>query len=146
MSNRLNKKGISEIFSVVLIVGMSIVALTLLTTFLFGILGETKTQLAPVVSCLTLQSKIVSACSSDGNLELEVLREISDDEISSFKFLIESSGKRESIYCGKDCGSCNIQGIGQTKKFYFNSEYVPGEITLFANEKCNLGTKKVVAC
>jgi hypothetical protein len=142
----LNNKGISQVVAIILIVGMTLVALSLLGTFLFDLFEKTETQLAPVVSCLTLQSKIVSACSSDGNLELEVLREISDDEISSFKFLIESSGKRESIYCGKDCGSCNIQGIGQTKKFYFNSEYVPGEITLFANEKCNLGTKKVVAC
>ena len=142
----LNNKGISQVVAIILIVGMTLVALSLLGTFLFDLFEKTETQLAPVVSCLTLQSKIVSACSSDGNLELEVLREISDDEISSFKFSIESSGKGESIYCGDGCGSCNIQEIGQTKKFYFNLEYVPEKVTLFANKNCKLGTKKVVAC
>ena len=143
---RLNNKGISQVVAIILIVGMTLVALSLLGTFLFELLENTETQLAPVVSCLTLQSQLVSACSSEEGLEIEVRRGISDDKISSFKFSIESSGKGESIYCGDGCGSCNIQEIGQTKKFYFNLEYVSEKITFFANENCNLGTKKVVAC
>ena len=125
---------------------MAITALTLLGTFFYGLLENTETQLAPAISCLTLKSKLISSCYSENKVEIEISRAISDDEITSFRFIIGSPGKEESIYCGEGCGSCTIPQLGQTKKFYFNLDYSPERITLFANDNCNLGTKEVKPC
>ena len=146
MSNRLNKKGISEIFSVVLIVGMSIVALTLLTTFLFGILGETKTQLAPAIECISAQTKIVESCVDEFNSELRLKIKISE-KISSLQFIITSKGSAKSYYCGEKCDfSCTIPSeVGQTKTLYLPLQNIPEEVTLIM-DGCNRGTTKIETC
>ncbi len=142
----INKKGLSEIIAVVMMIGMSVVALTLLGTFLFNLVGETA-QLAPAVSCLEMTSKMESACYDGPNLELQIKlkRGLGDKGITSFKFGVESAGTTNSYSCGEECG-CIIPEMGETKILSYGFSTMPDKLTLFANENCNLGTKKVIAC
>ena len=145
----INKKGLSDIIAVVMVIGMSIAVLALLGTFLFNLVGETA-QLAPAVSCFEMTSKIESVCYDDSNsdLQIKLRRGLSDEGIFSFKFSIESAGNADLYYCGEQCGEqCTIPGIGETKILNLNLQAsTPEKITLFANENCNLGTKKVLSC
>ncbi len=150
MSNRINKKGISEIFSTVLIVGMSIVALTLLTTFIFGILEVTKTQLAPATECISAQTKIEGACVDKTKSDLRIKIKISEEGINNLAFSIISKGSAKSYYCGEKCGvSCTIPpGVGQTKTLHLpinSSESIPEEVTLIM-DGCSRGTTKIENC
>jgi predicted PurR-regulated permease PerM len=73
----INKKGLSDLLAVVLMIGMSAVALTLLGTFLFG-LSEQTAQFAPAVSCFEMNSKIESVCYKEQELQIELKRGIMD--------------------------------------------------------------------
>ena len=140
----INKKGLSDLLAVVLMIGMSAVALTLLGTFLFG-LSEQTAQFAPAVSCFEMNSKIESVCYKEQELQIELKRGIGDEGINSFEFSIESSGNSNSYFCGEEC-SCIIPKIGETKILNYGFPTMPEKVTLFANKNCKLGTKKVVAC
>ena len=142
----INKKGLSDLLAVVLMMGMSAVALTLLGTFLFG-LSEQTAQFAPAVSCFEMNSKIESVCYKEQEQELQIKlkRGLGDEGINSFKFSIESAGNSNSYFCGEECG-CTIPEMGETKILSYEFDTMPEKATLFANKNCNLGEKEIKAC
>ena len=149
MSNKLNKKGISDVIAVTILLAMTITSLFLFGYFILDLSKET-TQLAPAVSCLEMNSKIESVCYDEEKTELkiELQRGLSDEGIKFFMFSVEAAGQSDSYYCGEKCeqGSCEIPGKGETKILYLNLETFPEKISLIANENCNLGKKEIKAC
>jgi len=149
MSNKLNKKGISDVIAVTILLAMTITSLFLFGYFILDLSKETA-QLAPAVSCFEMNSKIESVCYDEEKTELKIKlkRGLSDEGINSFMFSVESAGKSDSYYCGEKCGqgSCEIPGKGETKTLYLILETFPEKIHLIANENCNLGEKEIKAC
>jgi hypothetical protein len=135
----LNKKGISQIVTIVLFIVMLMASIALIASAILSLTKETTDRLAPVTNCLDLQRSpptIESAAISEGFLEVSVKRKL--NKISSLDFIIETSSGTERYTCGYSCGGhCILQGANQEKTFYFENQDATS-ITLLANGNCEL--------
>jgi|TARA_Y100000310_G_scaffold27657_1_gene26283 hypothetical protein len=139
MQNIIRKKGVAPIIAVVVLVGMSIIALTLVGTYVFNLVAFSETQLAPLGDCISYKSHLGTINYQNGNLNVEIVRSLSDKEIRSFKLIIGS----DSYTCGDNCDNCNIPEMGSSHTYIYPFSSMPKEVTLFANGNCNLGTSQV---
>ncbi len=152
ITNKINKKGISTVVASVLLIMVSIVALTLVWTAIRPMIA---TSLSPQISCIELQSesaiKINSACYNNNTKELELLIERSQkSELSEIKFTISSDNNYRDFICSSNseiCANCQLPEKGETKKYFFlsNSQTPPSRITI-KSDSCILDTKEIVLC
>ena len=99
----MNRKGLSEIIQISLITLLSIAALAFVWSYVTDISTDLEKQLSPTVDCITMQSKIESAC-VDANGKVLVKLDVKE-KINVAEFRINS----ESFYCGQNaCSSCSI--------------------------------------
>jgi hypothetical protein len=140
----LNKKGLSQIVTMVIFIVMVMASIALIGGAVLKLTD--KTDLAPFTNCLNLQrnpSTIQTVDFKEGFLEVNVKRSI--DEIYSLDFILETPRGSERYSCSQSCGGhCNLQGPNQEKTFYFPTQ--EGEVTevkLLANGNCELHERKL---
>ena len=147
-----NKKGLSQIIAVVILIMLSMASVSILFPVVRDIASSPEKQLAPLVSCLDIQAsspEIKSAVFDDetGELEIRIEKTAVDDYTTSFDFIVSSNQDSERFTCGEFiCDQCVIQNSGETKTFYlktspgFNAE----EVTLIVNSQCEVGTQDIL--
>ena len=155
LKSLMNKKAISPVIAVVLIVLISIASVSILSFYLIRI-SEKPSDLAPkVVSCIEIQQsppKIQSACmnSQTNRLEVAVKRSPIDEYTAILGFFVESTGQTDVYECGASCsGKCTLPAEGSTKKYYFDISYdlVPDEVRLYVNSNdCEVDSVNIVPC
>jgi len=127
LNKKINKKGISEVVAVVLIILISIVAISIL----FVVVRQ-QLDFSPQLSCTELQIKqvfgIKDACldEASGKVITTLKRSFDDTQINSIGFTISFANEEKiNSICdgpfGLSCGSdCLIPKAGETKKFYLD--------------------------
>mgnify|MGYP004215424657 CR=1 FL=1 len=139
-----NKKALSNIISTVIIILLSMVAVTVLSASVLNLVKNP--SLSPEYSCPTLQFKsllkIDNTCYNQATGETEVTLKRSLDEslsINNMQFSIDS----EIWECGESCGVCNILNPGNTQTYYF--ETLGSRVEIITNN-CVLDVKEIGAC
>lgn len=119
----LNKKGLTQVVSILIVTLFSISAVSLLAYSVF-VLSDGVSN-SPAISCLQMQANfpvsIENVCYSKDTREVEViLRRNLDDRLSINKLnFVVSGNKAEQWMCGDGC-SCNVVSPGGEKKYYFS--------------------------
>jgi len=155
MQNKLkmNKKAISPVIAVTLIIIISIVSASILAVYVIR-LAEKPAQFAPsVVSCIDMKSppQIKSSCinQNDNRLEVTIDRSPIDDYTIILGFVVEGPAETEVYECGLSCeGSCIIQNPGQEKTFYFDiSNQNPNKVNIYVNDNnCKIDESNIINC
>ena len=123
----LNKKGLSDIISTVLIILLSISLVFILSNSIVNLLNNP--SLSPDTSCPILQFKSIVKMQKvcyDKNLgDILVTVQRSNDEnllVNSMEFIIEKdSGETNSFSCGNQCGTCKLPNVGKTTTYYLEA-------------------------
>tara|TARA_Y100000310_G_C20608394_1_gene776722 strand:- start:145 stop:585 length:441 start_codon:yes stop_codon:yes gene_type:complete len=141
-----NKKGLSNVISVVIIIMLSITLIGILSTGIFNILNDP--TLSPSQSCLVLDSKnvleIEHTCYNDLTKDLEVTVRRSGDKtlfLNSIQFTLDDSITWE---CGNSCGTCKLLQPGNSRKYFFNTIEAKS-LALKANN-CLVDLEKISIC
>jgi len=136
----LNKRGLSNLISNILIILMVIAVIGTLSAQTFKLINSP--ALSPETSCPLIYSKniidIQKSCYNEltQETELRISRTSEKILISSLKF----SYDQETYSCGNTCGTCNILEQRETRTYYFPGN--PEEITIFLNN-CFMETKRI---
>ncbi|MDP4039866.1 MAG: hypothetical protein Q8P57_04790 [Candidatus Pacearchaeota archaeon] len=131
-----NKKGIADIVATVLIIALSVVAVSMIFSYLSVYAQNLDSTLSPSISCLEMRTSITETCynSETKNLEVSVDKSVGDNKISSFTFF---TGE-ETFSCGLACeGKCNIHESGK-KTFFLALEEKPLNLKFQINECQNI--------
>jgi len=145
----LNKRGLSQIISVLIIMTVSIIGIGIVGASINNI---TKSNLSPAFSCTQEQInpsvRIQSVCYNEltKTLETNLTRNINENFIGELTFSINS----ESWSCGPVCGgTCTILNPGAQKTYHFSDQSTlqtqPKDISIAING-CFTETKKVISC
>ncbi len=138
----MNKKGVSEVVQVVLIMALSILAIATVSKYVLTLSGNLESQLSPTVDCLTMKSKVVSACYNQNNkIELKVVTK--DEENPSLKI---STGEDVFICNANSCSTCQLSE--GTKTIYLNPSNSPINLEGLTYQfgSCSSQTIGVTAC
>ncbi len=127
-----NRKAVSQIITVVLMILMVIGAISILSVVFMNIARE---PLMSPTNCLDYQIKppisIDKIKYDSAEMKLQVtLKRLGDDlDIRSLDFVIKDNGESSRWCCGEDCANCEIlkQGI---KDYYFPDIENPEEVSL----------------
>ena len=91
--------------------------------------------------------KVETACynSRTNDLEITIKRSLSENEINSIKFLIETGTASNLFECSSNsCSNCLVLDKGQTKTYYFSSENSK-EVSIYISS-CLLDKVKIGSC
>ncbi len=145
-----NKRGVSEIVSVVLIILISISLVGIMFVYITDYASK-PLQLSPQ-NCINMQSNlpisIDSACYNklNNNVELKLSRSIDNFVISSLKLSINEGGKSFSWSCSSTCNTCIIPNVGEKKFYYVLANSKPISLTMTINDCAEITTKKIDEC
>ncbi|MBS3099330.1 hypothetical protein J4462_03900 [Candidatus Pacearchaeota archaeon] len=130
-----NKRGVAEVVATVSLVLLTTVAAIILAGEMKGFVN--KERLAPEFNCLDYQTSqtfsIIKACYDVGlgDVLIDVQRKINSIDILELDFTINTESGGESFSCGLDCGNCEVQGIGEKKKYYLSvNNFEEGKVVL----------------
>ena len=118
----LNKKGLSEIIAVVLIISLSIIAVGMV----WGVIKKQTAVLSPAFSCLDIQTQppieVSEAKTVNSKLEIKVSRKPTDETIINKMYftIVYTDSTTDIAYAGNDCTKTDILAKGETKKYYFD--------------------------
>jgi hypothetical protein len=143
-----NKKGLSNIVVNLMLIVVSLAAITMTASFLLPFLAQSSNiQESPEYSCIALQTltnpelEITRACRNqiENRVEIDIVRSaLNEIEIQDLTFQLDTS----TFACGNSCeplGSCIIQSPGSRKTYYFplNPGEQPSSVKIFLNS-CEL--------
>ncbi len=137
-----NKKALSDIVAVVMIIALSVIAAGLVWAYI----SPSISGLSPEFNCLNAQIdqllKIENACfnTATGDVELTISRTLNPSyNINNIEFsIINQDGSVDNYYCGQGCNGAEILSPGSIKTYYFtSSNSQPTEIFVGA-DGCNL--------
>jgi hypothetical protein len=135
----MNKKGVSEIISTVLIIVLSIVLISVLASFVINLVKLP--QLSPEKSCVKMQInppiKISNVCFNQETQELEVIVFRDNFEVFSLDFILDG----EKYSCA--CESCSILEKQTFSKYFFAQD--AEKVSVVVNG-CLVETKDVGYC
>lgn len=121
--HNLNRRGVAEIVQVLLITVLSILAIATVSKYVLSATDILENQLSPAVDCLTMKSKVISACQNSNN-QIEVNVELASNENSNLKISTNS----EVFSCnGQSCSTCSLKEGRQI--IYINSQTTTPEIS-----------------
>jgi len=147
MQNIKNKKALSNVLTTMLIILITIAAIAIIYKSITPIF----LSLSPAISCIEMQSqqilKIESACfnTRTNDLEIRIKRSLSETNIESIKFLIETGTASNLFECSSNsCSNCLVLEKGQTKTYYFSSENSK-EVSIYISS-CLLDKVKIGSC
>ncbi len=148
----MNKKALSSVIAVVLLISISILAVGILSTYV--IKSSKSIQLSPESSCLDLKInqalKIESVC-YDSKLAIKeikttIRRNINTEQISSLSFTHIIENKRERWEVGGTCANCKLPEQGESKVYNLApSDFEGGELIL-STSSCELDRKEIKPC
>ena len=140
----LSKKALSEIVSTVLIIFISLAAITLVFIAVKDI--TQKVQFSPEKLCLSQPMEIKNTCynSLTSDLQVTITRNNLEQEmISSFIFLVDSNQETLSWQCG-NCNYCKVLDSGE-KTYYISLDKKPDKVSIKL-DSCILDTKNIQDC
>ena len=141
----LNKKGMAEIVQIILIIALSIIAITSVWSYVSDLSNTLESQLSPIVDCVQLQTKIDSACiSSENKIEVKISKALTD-KITKITLAGDNNFKSS---CGESCESCYLPESGTKKIFLENSNLQEGSKIYLTIDSCQspLSEKTITAC
>lgn len=150
MSRR--KKGMSDIVVSILLVVLSLIAVSLLWVYVSDLAKEI--ELGPAFSCLEMQLnpvvRLQKACynSETGDIELRVLRIRNNLNLKNIYFVINGDEVESKTFrCGEDCLECDVLEEGRGKNYYVNGESgdVGGNVVLRIFG-CGVDEKEIEVC
>ncbi len=114
--HNLNKKGMSSIIQITLLMALGVMAISLVWGYVIDLSGDLGKQLSPTVDCIAQSSNAVSACvTQDGQIELNIEEGLGEEiNYASINF------KGESFVCGNTCSSCIVSDISGRKTIYLD--------------------------
>mgnify|MGYP001558105253 CR=1 FL=1 len=142
-----NKKGLSQVVSVVIIILLAISSVSLVSLFVFKIINNP--QFSPNTSCLSIKldnlASVNSACynNSSNETEIKISRKSDNDFFIDSMELILSDGKDSKTWTCSSCGSCEILGNGESKVYFVEGS--GSELSLKVNG-CVVDTTSVGNC
>ncbi|NCN98933.1 hypothetical protein COU62_04175 [Candidatus Pacearchaeota archaeon CG10_big_fil_rev_8_21_14_0_10_35_219] len=146
-----NKKGLAEVITVVLIITITLAAVAIF----YASFMNPVNQLSPAVDCATKAFSsavtVEKACYNPTTEEIEVqlIRKLQNVEITQIKFTATNEQDSESWGCGSayTCNFCKVISSGQTKTYFLNDaqldDYTSISITI---DGCPLDAKPVESC
>jgi len=141
----MNKKAMSQVIAVLLIVLLSLIAVTTVWG-VFKSITE-RTQLAPEFECTQLSAnmpiRITDACYNPltQDAEITLSRKLDTLDIKKINFIIGSN----TWCCGlPECSQCQILETGE-KIYYFDYETSPSSVALMI-DKCFIEEKEIKMC
>lgn len=148
MSNRINKKGLSQIVATFVILLLAIAAIGVISITLTNI--SKKAMLSPQLSCFELKTKqpltIERACYNQQTHDTEItLNRKIDSNIDAIELILKTENSISKWQIGNLCTTSIILNKGETKIYYINSEENPKEISINI-DKCILQTEKIISC
>tara|TARA_Y100000310_G_C20639960_1_gene793340 strand:- start:133 stop:582 length:450 start_codon:yes stop_codon:yes gene_type:complete len=130
----LNKKAVSSIISVTLIIVLSVAAVSLLFSYTNKLSKSSLSTLSPTIDCIKLKTTS-SACYNLQNQELEVTVSPGIDESINYLQFSLSSGQGSSSYgCGSSndfsCSSSCIPPEDKKTKYFIPASETPNELQI----------------
>ena len=147
-----DRRGLSNIAVVVLLVVLSLTAAGLLWVYIGSFVNEA--GLGPAFSCLEMQFnptiRLQKACYNpkSGDIELRVLRMEDNLNLQNLYFTINPpEAKSKKLACGEDCLGCDILEEGRSINYYVDGNIgdVGGNIILRIFG-CDVDEREIVAC
>ena len=125
----LNKRGLSQIITTVILIGLVLIAISLIWVFVSGLIQKSA-LLSPENSCIapipTLE--ILKACYNPSTSELEVVVSNNfEDKIAQFYFLVDAN-EPLTFCCGVDCPGCKTPE--NSKRYYLSLSEKPKDVSL----------------
>jgi hypothetical protein len=145
----INKKALSTVIATLLIIVLSMIAITITWTAVRNLISE-ETLLAPE-SCLESQINspysLGKACYNETGKELiiELNKKFGNYEIIDAFFIVNEITETSRWCCGKDCPNCKLPETGLKTYYLSPIEQKPTSVTLNINN-CVLQTNPVVNC
>ncbi len=136
----MNKKGVSEVVQVVLIMALSIMAITMVSKYVLILSGNLENQLSPIPDCLTTESEVLSACYNSVSQQIEVMVKTDGEENPYLKL---STGKQVFDCNTNSCSTCQL--TEGTKTIYLNPSNIPTDLT-YQFDSCPSQTIPLTTC
>lgn len=143
----INKKGLSQIISVMLIIGLSLASISVLWVTIKELTNPD--ILLSEQTCLDYKINqpfsIIKACYNESSKELELnLEKKFDSEIKNIEFVVYDSQESSKYKCGESCNNCKLPS---TKRiYYFSLEQQPEKVSLVLEGNCVIETREVGGC
>lgn len=144
---QINKKAMSNIVTVVILILVSLTALAIIGVLINNLIQK-NLQMSPEILCLNENTKpqiiLKSACYDSVNKDIiiNIIRNSEKPKVTLLEFLLNFEKESQKFSC--QCANCKILKIGE-KNYYITSETKPKTVTLLAN-KCLIGLKEITDC
>jgi hypothetical protein len=148
-----NKKGLSNVVAVVLMVLLAVGSASLVSVIITKLVGDTERQLSPGFSCIDMQTgdpfELLNACRDfkESEIEIRIKRGLNFGEITSINFVISSGIETTTWIAGKGCDNCELPPIGGVETYFFpfaNPENQKG-VKLYVGS-CEIDTRVINNC
>lgn len=146
----MNKKAISAIISAVMMILIGIVAVTMISVYIYD--ATNSLQLSPEVSCLELKSTqsftIEKACYSQDSKEIEILikRSFNSPDLESLNIISTSINETEKWEIQGNCKHCKLPDKGNSEWYYISSNFIEDKTLSLYSSGCVLDSKKINIC
>ena len=146
----INKRGVSEVVSVVLIILISISLVSIMFVYIMDYASK-PLQLSPQ-NCINMQSNppitIDSACyhKLSNNVEVKLSRSVDNFDITSLKLSVSDGSKSSSWSCSKSCNTCSVLSTGEKKFYYVLASSKPIILKLTINDCSEISYNKIDEC
>lgn len=144
----LNNRGLSQIVSIVLLIGVIIAAFAIISFYVLRLAHEP--LYSPQGTCIKLELnsplRINNVCYNENTKQIETtLSRSLNSNLTQIEF-VKSSSKTEKWKCASGCPDCTILGEGETKTYYLDSSFEQDSTFIIAVDDCKLEEKKIVLC
>src|SRR3989344_6590887 len=134
----IDKRGVSEIVSVVLLILISMSLVAIMFVYITDYASK-PLHLSPG-DCINMQSNlpvsIDSACYNkfNNNIEVKLSRGLDNFVIDSLKLSVNEGSKSSSWSCSSTCNTCIIPNTGEKKFYYVLASSKPESLTMIIND------------
>ena len=144
----MNKKGLTEVITIMMIILISISAATIFSVAIL----KTTAQLSPAISCgeyrisQTVKLKNYYFSKEQNEIKLTVERKL-NTKLKNIKFSVNTDKNKEEWICGESCGDCSIPLEGETKSYQLQLNQLSTPLTLtISPDGCILQRVKLEPC
>ena len=145
----MNKKALSGIVATVAVIACAIVLGVIVASL---ITSPIKLKFAPELSCAQIQLQspftINSACydADDQEVEISLARAFNPPNIKEISFTLDGTATSAKIWrCADSCSTCSILNEGETRTYYFDTQYASERIALAVGD-CPIASRELSPC
>lgn len=145
-----DKKGVAEIITTVLIILLSITAISMLSLLFTNFYKEI--DLSPKTSCIFLKIdipiRINKACYNSVTEDIEIsLSKLADIDINDIKFILSKEKESKIWSCGSGCDTCSIIKNGESRKYFLSVVGLEKqERVAISSSECIFTEKEIIDC